>query len=516
MENLKKWLKRAAGAVVFLAILAVMVLRLDSALKLIQEDNLCGRYYDYPDDTFDVTFLGSSFALYGIYPMELYRDFGIASYNLSTGNQSIEASYYLAKESIEKDHPELIVMDCNMAWVDQETMKSQYIHYITDTMPYLSKSRLEIIRNLAEEGEDLKPIMFPLIAYHSRWQELTYEDALPQAKEMVYGCKVTSRVEISNPFKEPKYVEGVTVPKTSVKYLQKIHDLCRENDTELLLINIPVLWARTSFLTSPVLTSAGLRRRRSARLRKRTMSPIWSILPDGRNWDLTLTGTPWTESTSTAGIAVRFTSFLGNYMKEHYDLPDRRGTGGAYAVIDEDLVKYPVSRMRDSLRRALFLRDYAAALRSDASEAEGAPVEDALVLITLNGMVNDDILTEEQAKVIQGFGIQQDLSELETHSWLAVIDGGKLVYETVPGEEDSTDAFEGTAGVLNYRVTSGRVEEETGNIRSGASITVNTVEYTSDNRGLHFAVFDKTTGELLDACWLDINSYALSCVHDNH
>jgi hypothetical protein len=103
MVNLKTWLKRAAGAIVFLAILAAMVLRLDSALKLIQEDNLCGRYYDYPDDTFDVTFLGSSFALYAIYPMELYRDFGIASYNMATGNQSIEASYYLAKESIEKD-----------------------------------------------------------------------------------------------------------------------------------------------------------------------------------------------------------------------------------------------------------------------------------------------------------------------------------------------------------------------------------------------------------------------------
>jgi hypothetical protein len=203
-------------------------------------------------------------------------------------------------------------------------------------------------------------------------------------------------------------------------------------------------------------------------------------------------------------------------MKEHYDLPDRRGTGGAYEVIDADLEKYPVSRMRDSLRRALFLRDYAAALRSDASEAEGTPVEDALVLITLNGMVNDDILTEEQAKVIQGFGIQQDLSELETHSWLAVIDGGKLVYETVPGEEDSTDAYEGTAGLLNYRVTSGRVEEETGAIRSDASITVNNVEYTSDNRGLHFAVFEKSTGKLMDACWLDINSYALSCNHDNH
>ena len=155
MENLKTWLRRAAGAAVFLSILTAMVLRLDSALKLVQEYNLCGRYYEYPDDTFDVTFLGSSFPLNAIYPMELYRDFGIASYNLATGNQSIEASYYLARESIEKDHPALIVMDCNMAWTGQETMKTEYIHFITDTMPYLSKNRLEMIRNLAAEGEDL-------------------------------------------------------------------------------------------------------------------------------------------------------------------------------------------------------------------------------------------------------------------------------------------------------------------------------------------------------------------------
>jgi hypothetical protein len=97
-----------------------------------------------------------------------------------------------------------------------------------------------------------------------------------------------------------------------------------------------------------------------------------------------------------------------------------------------------------------------------------------------------------------------------------VIDGGRLVYETVPGGEEAADSFEGTAGSLRYMVTSGRAEEGTGKILSDASIKVNSMEYASDQRGLHFAVFDKSDGELMDACWLDIFSQELSCHHDNH
>ena len=240
MKKQYKLIRRAVSGIVFLALLAFMVLRLDSALKLIQEDNLCPRYYDYPKNTFDMTFLGASFVMYGIYPMELYRDYGITAYNLSTGNQTMEASYYLAKEYIEKDHPSLIVLDTNMAWTGEETLESEYIHYITDTMPYLNRNRLAMIRDLSEEGEDLLPLFFPLIAFHSRWEEIDYEDALPQAKEMEYGSKVTGRVDAAAPFDEPEAVD-MELPEISRKYIEKTIDLCRENNTELLLISVPVI-----------------------------------------------------------------------------------------------------------------------------------------------------------------------------------------------------------------------------------------------------------------------------------
>ena len=78
-------------------------------------EELSPYYYDYPDNTFDVLFLGSSVSKNGVQPVQLWKSNGIASYNLSNGNQSLACSYYLMKDAIRKDHPKLIVLDTTYA-----------------------------------------------------------------------------------------------------------------------------------------------------------------------------------------------------------------------------------------------------------------------------------------------------------------------------------------------------------------------------------------------------------------
>lgn len=539
MITLKNGAFRLLRGAAFLLILVFVVLNIDSSLKLVQEDNLCPRYYRFPKDTFDVTFLGASLVLYGVYPMELYDKYGIASYNLSTGNQSLEASYYLAKEAIEKDHPSLIVLDCSRAWEDEETMESQYIHYITDTMPYLNKNRLDMIRNLSAE-DDKKPLLFPLIAFHTRWQELTYEDALPQTKELTYGAKITGRVEKSTPF-EKSSDSHYLLPDTSRTYIQKTIDLCREKNTELLLFTMPVIGKNKFFSQSGFNIRSGAARE-VEKLAKENGIHYVNYLDQWDKLGFDIEKDAYDGEHLNRWGAEKFSDTLGKYIKEHYEIPDRRKEGGAYADMQADLEDYPVNRMRDSLRRSLFLRDYAATLLSDAKEE---PVEDVIVFAAINGIRDSDILTEENGKLLQEIGFKQNLHDWEGHAWLGVIDGGKVIYESSPGkglqekeagedrkdqaersgkEEsedkedfvDFADQYTGTAGKVEYTVKSGRVEEETGRIRSHASIVVNGLEYASEDRGLHFAVFRKSTGELLDSCWLNIYSYALSCTHDNH
>ena len=519
MKNPKTLIVRVVRAVLFLLVLAALLLRLDSAFKLIQEDNLCPRYYRYPDDTFDVTFLGASLVLYGIYPMELYRDYGIASYNLSTGNQSLEASYYLAKEAIEKDHPSLIVLDCSLAAKDEEDMEPQYIHYITDTMPYLSENRIRMILELSKPEENRKALLFPLMAYHSRWEELTFEDALPQAKEPLYGAKVTSRTRTAVPFEKAEITPGA-MTETSRTYIEKTIDLCRENDTEILLMIMPVPGENQFYKQS------GFNLRASAaeevgQLAKEKGVAFVNYLEQSEQLGLDLEQDVMDGEHVNRWGAEKITKILGAYLKEPYELPNRRGEGGAYEDLDTDQAKYPVNRMRDSQNRSLSLRSYAATLKSDAGEE---PVEDALVLATLNGEVDPEYLTEEDAAMLRTFGLQQDLHSWEGKSWLAVIDGGKVVHETsredFPDEEDGSpgfcDSFEGETGKIRYKVTSGSPDEENGGVTSDASIMVNGMEYATGDRGLHFAVFQKSTGRLMDECWIDIHGHSLGCTHDNH
>ncbi len=534
MKKLKFRALTALKGFIFLFVLIAVVLSIDDSLKLIQEDNLCPRYYSYPKDTFDVAFLGASLVLYGIYPMELYEKYGMAAYNLSTGNQSLEASYYLAKEVIEKDHPSLIVLDCSRALEDEETMEPQYIHYITDTMPYLNRNRIDMIRNLSGEG-DLKPLLFPLIAFHTRWQEITYEDALPQSKEMVYGAKVTARVEKSVPYDAPEIRKDL-MPDSSRKYIEEIIDLCQERDTDIFLFTMPIIGKNKFFGQSGFDMRASAAEEVAGIAREKGVKYV-NYLTDWEDIGFDLKKDAYDGEHLNRWGAEKFTEAIGQYIKSNYDIPDRRGEGGVYEQIQADLEEYPVNKMKDSLRRSLFLRDYAATLKSDMKTD---PVDDVIVMVTLNGTVDGDILTQENGALLQEIGFTQNLHDWGGHAWIGVIDGGKVIYESEPRKEqdvknpekedpdsddaddveddfiDFADSCSGTAGKVQYSISSAYEEEGTGSIRSEASIKVNGLEYTSEDRGLHFAVFRKSTGELLDSCWLNIHSHALSCTHDNH
>ena len=571
MKTIKNIFVRGIKGIVFLLLLVLMVTQLDSALKLVKEDNLSTCYYDYPKDTFDVAFFGTSLVMYGVYPLELYRDYGMAAYNFATGNQSLLASYLLVKEVIRKDHPSLIVLDCGRAYTDEQTMDSPYIHYITDSMPYLNKNRIEMINQLAAEEEDKKPLFVPLIAYHSRWPEITYEDAIPQAKEMVYGARVTGRVTTSDAFEEPEITPG-TMPDSPREIIEKTIQLCRDNDTEILLTTMPVLGKNDFF------GQGGYNRRVSASRDVGQLAEKYGVkyvdyLSQSMSLGFDLEKDSYDGEHLNRWGCLKFNKLLGAYIKENFDIPDRRGTGGVYSKIDEDAAVYPISRMKDSLRTAHNYRDYVSVLQSDLHDE---PVEDVMVFMALRGDTSGKWITKTQAELLRNAGVTENIKTFKSHGWLAVFDGGQKIYETTAekleqnmaekgvsqikdsseaadteedeagegddaaakgsdqeaapqtadsgnssedGEEyfpDYADWYSGSSGKLEYEITSGVIDEETGEVGNGATIIVNGKNYTAGRHGLQIAVFRKSTGELLDQCRIGIYSSDLYCTHDNH
>lgn len=124
-------------------------------------------FYSCKND-YDVLFLGTSRITIGISPMELWKDYGITSYNLGNYSQTIPLSYWVFKNALNYADPKLIVID---VWdIDKDykdCMKSQEVF---DYMP-LNLDKIDAVYDLYPAGERMR-YLFNFALYHTRWDEI--------------------------------------------------------------------------------------------------------------------------------------------------------------------------------------------------------------------------------------------------------------------------------------------------------------------------------------------------------
>ena len=365
MSGIKNVITIILRGAVFLTILSVTILTLNNALKVRHDNGLPEEYYDYAKDTFDVVFLGTSVMMDAVQPMELYRDYGIVGYNLASGNQSMGMSYYLAKEVIEKDHPSLIVLDCSRSVRNEKDTYLPFMHYVTDCMPLLSRNRIRMITELRDRDE-WKELMLPLIAYHSRWNDFERPSSHVGIRAAMYGGQGLVNTKSIDPFDEPSYVEDAMTDSARI-YLEKLVGLCRETDTSLLLVSMPIPGQNRFF------DQDGYNKRWSATqdvadFARKNDVEYMNYLADAEELGLDLN----LETDCSDGEhlnrweAEKLTRLLGRHLQEEYGLPDRRGEDGVYQQVSEDFARYPVKRMQSCLQ-------YASSLHRITDAGSGRP-----------------------------------------------------------------------------------------------------------------------------------------------
>ena len=87
-------------------------------------------FYAEEKDSLDVVFFGSSQVALGISPMEIYEKYGIKSYNLTTGDQPIAATYYWVKEAYKRQKNMTAVIDIDMATNETGISEAAFIEAI--------------------------------------------------------------------------------------------------------------------------------------------------------------------------------------------------------------------------------------------------------------------------------------------------------------------------------------------------------------------------------------------------
>lgn len=290
----------------------------------ILEGAMIGEYYDDPTDH-NVVFIGDCELYENISPVYLWENFGINSYIRGSAQQLIWQSYYLAEETVEREHPDVIVF--NVLSMKYNTPQNEAYNRMTlDGMKW-SSSKVDSIKASMTEEESMIEYMFPLLRYHSRWSDLNADDF----KYLFHREKVTFNGYYMRVDEKPA---DDNIPKgrpiidyqfgdTAYQYLDKLTKLCKDNDIELILVKAPSLF------------------------------PYWYPQWDKQMEDYAAAndltyinfldyqdsiGLDWDKDTYDGGLhlnlsgAEKLSEYFGQILSNDFNVPDRRG--------EEDLEKY--------------------------------------------------------------------------------------------------------------------------------------------------------------------------------
>ncbi len=312
--------KRIGKAAAFLLLVVLLLWKLNGVLRLKHEDGIRPMeiFYEQEAGSIDVMFYGSSHTYSDINPAVLWREEGIASFDLAGSLQPLWNTYYYMKESLKYQRPKVMVVELVRAIEDREYIEEARTVINTFGMK-LSREKYEAIR--VSTSDNLVPYLLGYPVYHSRYGELSGEDFEcfeKTPKGMAYkGFYPLFATKEFEGFPDMGKVTGSRelAPKTE-EYLRKIIELSKEE-------GIPLV-----FMVSPyqgIIESEQEIFNRCGEIAGEYGVPFLDF--NGLYEELKLD--PEEDLAEFSHLnhrgSTKLSAWLAGWLKEEYELPDRRG-----------------------------------------------------------------------------------------------------------------------------------------------------------------------------------------------
>ena len=242
-ETLKNLLSCLAVLLVFCLLLSLVTMLLQPKYMTdLEEGSFISQYYREAGDH-DVVFIGDCEVYANFSPLEMFRQAGITSYIRGTSQQLIWQSYYVLKETFRYETPKVVIYNVN-AMRYNEPVSEAYNRLTIDGMRW-SADKVGIIRASMTEEETFASYVFPILRYHSRFDELTGEDLqyLFLIKDNTWqGYQMHTSVKPVGTLPTKRVLASYAFGDICWEYLEKMRLLCEENGTKFVLIKAPSLY----------------------------------------------------------------------------------------------------------------------------------------------------------------------------------------------------------------------------------------------------------------------------------
>ncbi|MCM1122178.1 MAG: hypothetical protein NC416_06320 [Eubacterium sp.] len=362
----------AVSCIVTIGLTVIFLWRSADLMERKESDIKNAPFFEQKED-FDVLFFGTSRVGYGIYPLELWNDYGIVSYNLGGHGNPLATTYWTMENAMDYTTPKLVVIDCYLLSYMVKTHSSfSSVHLSLDAFP-ISRNKIAAVWDLLDDKEAgdrgglQKPrtrleVLWDYAVYHSRWNDLWEEDFVPEFTLEKGAEHYPGIVPMEKTVRIPSEsrMEEDTV---SVRYLEKMIEDCDSRGIDVLLTYLP---------------SAANEICQKEANRVYDIAEQYGV--DYINFlalDVVNYGTDYcdTDCHLNPSGARKVTDYIGQYITEHYTIPDRRNQEayGHWYADYEQYVKYKEDNLRnlESMDKYLMMladKNYSAAIEIHNAE----------------------------------------------------------------------------------------------------------------------------------------------------
>lgn len=460
--------KRIAKTVIFCVIL---VFFLNYIYGVLSWKDTAGEYYssmeslyDLEEDLVDVLFLGSSRCYCSINNSVLWEEQGISSFSLSISGQDLASSYHCFVEALKTQTPEVVCLELYGATFHGYAVDSNMYR---NTLPFrLSQNAFNVVNSIAEDGKADLLLKWPII--HTRYAELKKEDFATE-RPVYMGYHAEFNTQAVEPLCSYFGDEMLEIEPAEEEWIRKIIALAEENNIGLIFFAAPVVSTEND---QKMLNYIGA-------IAEEHEIPLINMPRMQEELQLN-TGSDFINWSHTNYFgANKVSSYMGRFLKENYELTDRRGDE-RYDLWYEDAKIRKHEYMNHILKHTYDISEYLGTL---------AGLEDYTVVVTTDGEFYSDAV--EIGDYVSVLG----MDEFYDAKGIWIIDNGQVIQKNF--DEEFFDYMELKDGDLAVGRTEGI-----------SNVVINKQTYTKVQNGINIVVYDNLLGQVVDAAGFDaLNQY---------
>lgn len=275
-------------------------------------------FHELEENSVEVIIYGSSHALKGCDPREMYKNYGIGAYNYGNQWQELNTTLLFLQDSLRTQTPKVVCIETyKVGSIESDTDLDGQIYY-TREIDWFRPKVDYLIQCFGKNGERYASYFFPLIMFHDNWNQISSEnftksDVEKKLKSLGFSGNKSEETAVLG---DSSDFTQVDLPYYSVEILDEIVKICEEKNIQILFYTCPY--------EGEFNYSDSLKQYADAHENTAYIDLFEHIDEMDLNGDTDFQDRSHTNSKGARKVA----NFLGQYIVENYDVTDMRSISG--------------------------------------------------------------------------------------------------------------------------------------------------------------------------------------------